>query len=91
MKNILTKILAMAAALEKVSSFFLFKSNRILHLLGCFIGSAVFGWQFGVGAGLAAEVKDVQGGGRWDWLDIAADTIGTLLGEILHYAIFKRW
>ena len=86
MNYILKKALEMAAVLEKVSDFFLFKSNRILHLLGCLIGS-----EFGVGAGLTAEIKDMQSGGRWDWLDIAADAIGTLVGEIVHFAIFKRW
>lgn len=91
MNRILSKIIDLAAALEKVSGFFLFKSNRILHLFGCLVGSALFGWQFGIGAGLAAEIKDVQGGGRWDWLDVAADAIGTLLGEIVHFVIFERW
>lgn len=91
MNYILKKALEMTAALEKVSDFFLFESNRILHLLGCLIGTALFGWGFGVGAGLAAEIKDVQGSGHWDWLDIAADAIGTLIGEIVHFAIFKRW
>jgi hypothetical protein len=44
-------------------------------------------------AGLAAgmEFKDRAWGGKWDWLDIAADAIGTLVGEIVHFAIFKRW
>ena len=91
MNYILKKALEMAAVLGKVSDFFLFKSNHILHLLGCLIGSALLGWEFGVGAGLTAEIKDMQSGGRWDWLDIAADAIGTLVGEIVHFAIFKRW
>ena len=63
MNYILKKALEMAAVLEKVSDFFLFKSNRILHLLGCLIGSALLGWEFGVGAGLTAEIKDMQIGG----------------------------
>ena len=50
-----------------------------------------FSLEFGVGAGLTAEIKDMQSDGRWDWLDIAADAIGTLVGEIVHFAIFKRW
>ena len=54
MNYILKKALEMAAVLGKVSDFFLFKSNRILHLLGCLIGSALLGWEFGVGAGLKA-------------------------------------
>ena len=91
MNYILKKALEMAAVLGKVSDFFLFKSNRILHLLGCRLGSALLGWEFGVGAGLTAEIKDMQSDGRWDWLDIAADAIGTLVGEIVHFAIFKRW
>ena len=41
MNYILKKALEMAAVLGKVSDFFLFKSNRILHLLGCLIGSAL--------------------------------------------------
>ena len=60
MNYILKKALEMAAVLGKVSDFFLFKSNRILHLLGCLIGSALLGWEFGVGAGLTAEIKDMQ-------------------------------
>ncbi|MFQ8747823.1 MAG: hypothetical protein ACLR8T_07265 [Alistipes finegoldii] len=42
MNYILKKALEMAAVLEKVSDFFLFKSNRILHLLGCLIGSGLY-------------------------------------------------
>ena len=52
MNYILKKALEMAAVLEKVSDFFLFKSNRILHLLGCLIGSALLGWEFGVGGNI---------------------------------------
>ena len=35
--------------------------------------------------------RRIDSDGRWDWLDIAADAIGTLVGEIVHFAIFKRW
>lgn len=81
----------MFAALAWVSKCPLTRVDRIAHLFVCFFGSAVFGYGFGIGAGIAAEYKDKVWGGGWDWWDIAADAMGTVLGELVHHAIFKTW
>lgn len=92
MKNIIIKILrGLFAALAWVGRCPLMRIDRIAHMFVCFFGSAIFGYGFGIGAGIAAEYKDRAWGGRWDWWDIAADGVGALLGELVHYAIFKNW
>jgi hypothetical protein len=58
-------------------------------IIVCFIGSLLFGYGFGLGAGFAAEYKDKAWGGTFDWWDIAADLTGTIIGGICHYLIFK--
>lgn len=91
MRKIIDMIVSALEASGNKSGFVLFESNRLAHIVACLLGSAAFGWGFGIGAGLAAEAKDLRYGGRWDWLDIAADAVGTLLGGIVHFAIFNCW
>lgn len=69
------------------------KSNRLAHLFGVFILSAILGWAAGIAAIITAEVKDVQRGdwSAWDWLDVAAGVLGCALGGAIHWAIFKHW
>lgn len=74
----------------KLKSSWLFQSNHHKHIAGCFLGTLICSWGFGVGAGLAMEYKDKASGGKWDWQDILADAIGTVLGAITrHYIIGK--
>jgi hypothetical protein len=77
--------------MEKIINWFL-TSNRWLHILGCFILSLVFGWQAGVGAMFATEVKDVQYAKSitaWDWVDVLCNGIGTVLGGLCHFLILR--
>ena len=78
------------------------QSNRMKHLSACFVIAAACGVDAGIIAGLSVEYKDwayqgqpkgkniFQEGAGWDWLDVAASTIGAILGGIVHYLIFKR-
>ena len=67
------------------------ESNRIKHLLYAIPAGALLTILFAAGLAVGMEFKDRAYGNEWDWLDIAADAIGTLVGEIVHFAIFKRW
>ena len=66
------------------------ESNRIKHLLYAIPAGALLTILFAAGLAVGMEFKDRAYGNEWDWLDIAADAIGTLVGEIVHFAIFKR-
>ena len=65
------------------------ESNRPKHLLysipAAFIGTILFstGLQFGM------EFKDKQYGGKFDWLDIAADEIGGVIGQALQIIVIS--
>lgn len=63
-------------------------NDKVKHIIVCAVGSLAFGYGFGIGAGIAAEYKDKAWGGKWDWLDIAADIIGTAVGASMRYLIF---
>ena len=90
MKNFLRKIMSgIFAAIVWVGKCPLMRSDRIAHLAVCLFGSIMFGYGFGLGAGIAAEYKDKAWGGRWDWWDLAADGIGTLLGGIVHHTLTR--
>ena len=67
------------------------ESNRIKHLLYAIPAGALLTILFAAGLAVGMEFKDRAYGNEWDWLDIAADAIGTQVGEIVHFAIIKRW
>lgn len=67
-----------------LKDFFMQNSDKVKHFAVCALGSAVFGIGFGIGAGLAAEYKDKAWGGKWDWYDILADALGTIVGGLIH-------
>ena len=60
------------------------ESNRPKHLLyaipAAFIGTIFFA----LGLAFGMEFKDKQYGGKFDWLDIAATTIGGVIGQALY-------
>ena len=85
----------MKKIIEKIKAFILstwkwFNSldDKLKHTIVCLLGSLLFGYGFGLGAGFAAEYKDKAWGGTFDWWDIAADLTGTIIGGICHYLIF---
>ena len=85
----------MKKIIEKIKAFILstwkwFNSldDKLKHTIVCLLGSLLFGYGFGLGAGFAAEYKDKAWGGTFDWWDIAADLTGTIIGGIGHYLIF---
>lgn len=65
----------------------LLESNRSLHILFGLAVAIPFSLLAALGAALAFETKDVQRGGRWDWLDFAATLIGGLLGQLLQAGV----
>jgi len=89
MKTLLKLMQKINAFFEKHFKGWLMKSNRPLHILICLVGSAICGYGFGLGAGFAAEAKDVAWGGSWDWKDICADLIGTAAGTIIYFLLYK--
>ena len=61
--------------------------DKLKHFAVCAVGSLFFGFGFGIGAGVCKEWCDQLYGGKWDWLDLTADAIGTLVGGTLHWLI----
>lgn len=79
--------------MEKVNAFIKISTllpDKLAHFLVCLFGSIVFTAGFGIGAGLAAEFKDVAHGGKWSWGDITADIAGTLVGGIINILIVRE-
>ena len=80
----------------------LVESNRIKHLICGYVIGLSCGLDAGVVAGLAVEYKDwayqghpkglnpFQKGSGWDWLDVAATTIGAVLGAATRFLLFGR-
>lgn len=85
MKKVIEKIKALVSDAWK---WFNSLDDKLKHTIVCLIGSLAFGYGFGLGAGIAAEYKDKAWGGTFDWWDIAADMVGTIIGGMLHYLIF---
>ncbi|MDD6104216.1 MAG: hypothetical protein PUB73_06380 [Bacteroidales bacterium] len=91
MKELFTKI---GAWFKKVFRW-LGESNRPKHLLVGFLVSLLLGFNAGFAAGCAAEYKDwahqgkqhgihiFKTGSGWDWLDLAATAIGSILGGLI--------
>lgn len=65
-------------------------SNHWKHLAVCFTLSLFFGAAAGMSAGVAAEWKDRQWGGRFDWSDIMADVVGVALAVGVRYLLGWR-
>lgn len=68
-------------------------SNRWKHLVGgVFIGFCSNDWYCagyaGIGIAAALELKDVQWGGEWDWIDFALTVVGTGIGRTIGWAIW---
>lgn len=59
-------------------------TDKVKHFAVCLLGSMFLGVGFGIGAGLAAEYKDKAWGGKWDWYDLLADALGTVVGGVVH-------
>lgn len=86
---------------EKIFGW-LCKSNRIKHLICGFIIGLSCGLDAGLVAGLAVEYKDwayqgkskglnpFQKGSGWDWLDVAATSIGAVLGSLVRLLVIGR-
>ena len=78
------------------------ESNRLKHLICGFIISLSCGLDAGLVAGLAVEYKDwaYQGYSKglnpfqkesgWDWLDVAATSLGAVLGSLVRLLVIGR-
>lgn len=65
--------------------------DKLKHFAACFVGSLFFGFGFGIGAGVCKEWCDELYGGKWDWYDLIADIIGTVIGGLLHWLIVSSY
>ena len=65
------------------------ESDRPKHLLysipAAFVGTILFS----TGLAFGMEFKDKQNGGKFDWLDIAADEIGGVIGQALQIIVIS--
>ena len=65
------------------------ESNRLKHLLyaipAAFVGTILFS----TGLAFGMEFKDKQYGNKFDWLDVAATTIGGIIGQLLQVCIIS--
>lgn len=63
------------------------ESNRQKHLLYAIPVGFLFTILCVLGIASGLEFKDMQWGGKWDWLDWLATIIGGLIGQILQILI----
>ena len=61
--------------------------DKLKHIIVCFIGSLLFGYGFGLGAGFAAEYKDKACGGLFDYKDLIATIIGSVIGQLTQFGL----
>lgn len=59
------------------------ESNRIEHLRYGYITACFLSVLFTIGCAVGMEFKDLQYGGKFDFLDIAATALGGILGQIV--------
>jgi len=63
------------------------ESNRWKHLVGGFVLGLFLTFISPITAAGCLEFKDVQWGGRWEWLDFALTCIGGILGGAINMII----
>lgn len=63
-----------------MSCWFL-ESNRWKHFVGGFILGLLLTVLCALGCAGGMEFKDMQWGGKWDWLDFGCTVAGGLLGQ----------
>lgn len=63
------------------------QKDKQLHMLLCFF-SAIIHPMLSIGLAVGKEYGDKRcPGNKWDWYDILADSIGLVLGSIIHYLL----
>ena len=65
------------------------ESNRMRHFLYAIPIGLVFTILCVLGCASGMEFKDLQWGGKWDWLDWAATMLGGLVGQAIQ--LFIVW
>jgi hypothetical protein len=68
--------------------------DKLKHFTVCAVGSMFLGYGFGIGAGLCKEWCDYIYARNWDWWDLLADAIGTLVGGSIRLIVvgcFLGW
>lgn len=70
------------------------ESNRWKHMIGGFVLGLTLTILCALGCAGGMEFKDMQHGGKWDWLDFLATIIGGLVGQAIQilivYAVFHN-
>lgn len=59
------------------------ESNRPKHFYGGILSAMIGTILFTAGLAIGMEFKDKQYGNRFDWLDVAATTIGGVIGQAM--------
>lgn len=68
-------------------SCWILESNRPKHVAGGFALGLLLTFISPLTAAGCLEFKDMQWGGKWDWLDFAATCIGGIIGQALQIVI----
>jgi hypothetical protein len=63
------------------------ESNRWKHLIGGFVLGLFLTVLCALGCAGGMEFKDMQWGGKFDWLDFLATVIGGIVGQALQVGI----
>lgn len=69
-----------------MSCWFL-ESNRWKHFVGGFILGLLLTVLCALGCAGGMEFKDMQWGGKWDWLDFCCTVVGGVIGQALQILI----
>lgn len=60
------------------------ESNRWKHLVGGFVLGLLLTFISPLTAAGCLEFKDVQWGGKWDWIDFGLTCLGGLVGGVIN-------
>jgi len=66
--------------------------NSIKHFGVCFLLSLLLGTHgvaIAIGASVTKEYDDKHGYGHWCWVDLGFDTLGCIVGYLIHWLVFK--
>lgn len=62
-------------------------SNRWKHLIGGFVLGLFLTFLCALGCGGGMEFKDMQWGGKWDWIDFSLTCLGGIVGQAVQLLV----